>query len=42
MIIVNSGRFLHRVTPVIGTTVRWTACSFMAESKAGDCVYCWG
>jgi hypothetical protein len=42
MIIFNSGHYLHRVTPVIGPTVRWTACSFMAESKAGDRVYCWG
>jgi hypothetical protein len=42
MIIVNSGRYLHRVTPVEGATVRWTACSFMAEAKSGDRVYCWG
>jgi hypothetical protein len=42
MIIVHSGRYLHRVTPVVGKTVRWTACSFMAEAKAGDRVYCWG
>lgn len=42
MIMVNSGHYLHRVTPVVGPAVRWTACSFMAESKAGDCVYCWG
>jgi hypothetical protein len=42
MIIVNSGRYLHRVTPVIGPTIRWTACSFMAEAKSGDRVYCWG
>jgi hypothetical protein len=42
MIIVNSGHYLHRVTPVVGATVRWTACSFMAESRAGDRVYCWG
>jgi hypothetical protein len=42
MIIVNSGHYLHRVTPVVGPTIRWTACSFMAESKAGDRVYCWG
>jgi alpha-ketoglutarate-dependent taurine dioxygenase len=42
MIIFNSGHYLHRVTPVVGSTVRWTACSFMAESKAGDRVYCWG
>lgn len=42
MIIVNSGRYLHRVTPVVGETVRWTACSFMAEAKTGDRIYCWG
>jgi len=42
MILINSGRFLHRVTPVIGTTTRWTACSFMAESRSGDAVLCWG
>jgi hypothetical protein len=41
MIIINSGRYLHRVTPVIGTATRWTACSFMAESRTGD-VLCWG
>jgi hypothetical protein len=42
MIIVNSGRCLHRVTPVVGATVRWTACSFMAQASSGDRVYCWG
>ncbi len=42
MIIVNSGHYLHRVTPVLGATVRWTACSFMADAKSGDRVYCWG
>jgi hypothetical protein len=42
MIIFNSGRYLHRVTPVIGATTRWTACSFMAESRTGEQVYCWG
>jgi carrier-protein-independent halogenase WelO5-like protein len=42
MIVFNSGHYLHRVTPVVGSAVRWTACSFMAESKAGDRVYCWG
>jgi hypothetical protein len=42
MIVFNSGRYLHRVTPVIGGTTRWTACSFMAETRAGDQVYCWG
>ncbi len=42
MILFNSGRFLHRVTQVEGSTTRWTACSFMAESRAADRVYCWG
>lgn len=42
MILFNSGRLLHRVTPVEGEQTRWTACSFMAESRAGDRVYCWG
>lgn len=42
MIVFNSGHHLHRVTPVIGATTRWTACSFMAESKSGEHVYCWG
>jgi hypothetical protein len=41
MMIFNSGRYLHRVTPVIGQATRWTACSFMAESRGGD-VWCWG
>ncbi|MGE0222140.1 MAG: 2OG-Fe(II) oxygenase [Acetobacteraceae bacterium] len=42
LILFNSGRLLHRVTPVIGSATRWTACSFMAESRTGDRVYCWG
>lgn len=42
MIVLDSGRFLHRVTPVIGTRTRWTACSFMARSRVGDATYCWG
>lgn len=42
MLVFNSGRYLHRVTPVVGATTRWTACSFMAESRADDQVYCWG
>ena len=29
-------------TPVIGATTRWTACSFMAESRSDDAVLCWG
>jgi hypothetical protein len=42
MIIFNSGRNLHRVTPVVGAKIRWTACSFMAESRSPGRVYCWG
>ena len=42
MILFNSGRTLHHVTPVEGGTTRWTACSFMAESRDGSAVYCWG
>lgn len=42
MLVFNSGRYLHRVTPVVGATTRWTACSFMAESRTGEHVYCWG
>jgi hypothetical protein len=42
MIMFNSGRYLHRVTPVTGAATRWTACSFMAESRSGEQVYCWG
>ncbi len=42
MIVFNSGRYLHRVTPVIGGATRWTACSFMAENRSGAQVYCWG
>lgn len=42
MIVMDSGRFLHRVTPVEGPRKRWTVCSFMAESRTGDAVYCWG
>ena len=41
MMLFNSGRYLHRVTPVIGEAIRWTACSFMAESRNGA-VMCWG
>lgn len=42
MILFNSGRYLHRVNPVKGPVTRWTACSFMAESRGGDQVLCWG
>ncbi len=42
MIIVDSGRYLHRVTPVVGASRRWTACSFIARAQRGDVNYCWG
>jgi hypothetical protein len=42
MIVFSSGRYLHRVTPVVGSRTRWTACSFMAEAKDPGRVYCWG
>ena len=42
MIMFNSGRYLHRVNPVVGRSTRWTACSFMSESLDGERVYCWG
>ena len=43
MIVVDSGRLLHQVTPVQGETARRTVCSFMARSLAGDGVnHCWG
>jgi hypothetical protein len=42
MIIFSSGHYLHRVTPVGGARIRWTACSFMAEGKSSGRVYCWG
>ena len=42
LMVVDSGRHLHRLSPVEGSRVRWTACSFMARSRAGDATYCWG
>lgn len=42
MIVFRSGEYLHRLTPVGGPRTRWTACSFMANAKDGDRVYCWG
>ena len=42
MVLVNSGRLLHRVTPVEGARTRWTMCSFMALERGGDRVLCWG
>jgi hypothetical protein len=42
MIVLDSGRYLHRLTPVEGARKRWTACSFMALSRKRDAMYCWG
>lgn len=42
MIVLDSGRYLHRVTPVEGKCKRWTACSFMALARDGRAMYCWG
>jgi hypothetical protein len=42
LIVLDSGRWLHRLSPVEGARKRWTACSFLARSRAGDAVYCWG
>jgi len=41
-VIIDSGRYLHEVTPVIGQHPRWTLCSFMALSRDHDSMYCWG
>ncbi len=42
LMIVDSGRYLHRVVPVVGTKTRWVMCSFMAESLERLAAYCWG
>ena len=42
LIVLDSGRYLHRVTPVEGARKRWTACSFMARARDGSANYCWG
>ena len=42
MIVLDSGRYLHRVAPVQGSRKRWTACSFMALSRERNAMYCWG
>ena len=42
MIVLDSGRYLHSVSPVGGTRKRWTACSFMSLSRGRDATFCWG
>lgn len=41
-IILDAGRYLHRVSPVEGSQIRWTTCSFMALNREHDAMYCWG
>lgn len=42
LIVLDSGRYLHRLTPVQGARKRWTACSFMARARSRAATYCWG
>ncbi len=42
MIVLDSGRYLHRLSPVQGARTRWSACSFMALDRAGHSLCCWG
>ncbi|MEO1639662.1 MAG: 2OG-Fe(II) oxygenase [Pseudomonadota bacterium] len=42
MIILHSSRYLHGVAKVEGARTRWSVCSFMALSKDGSEVFCWG
>lgn len=41
-VLVDSGRLLHRVTPVQGKRRRWTACSFMARERGRTITRVWG
>jgi hypothetical protein len=42
LILLDSGRYLHRLTPVRGPRKRWTVCSFMALSRNHEATFCWG
>ncbi|BFM15347.1 hypothetical protein R50073_15300 [Maricurvus nonylphenolicus] len=42
MLVFDSGRYLHRLEPVAGSTTRWTACSFMALNNDKSATYVWG
>lgn len=42
LVVLDSGRFLHSVTPVEGDCTRWVACSFMSAAFDRHAVYCWG
>jgi hypothetical protein len=42
MVVLDSGRYLHRVNRVQGAALRWSACSFFARSLSADANLCWG
>lgn len=42
MLIFDSGRYLHALEKIAGSTPRWTACSFMAFTQDNSRLYCWG
>ena len=42
LIVLDSGRWLHRLTPVKGMVTRWSACSFIACSRDGHSQLAWG
>jgi hapalindole-type alkaloid chlorinase len=42
MLVFNSGRFFHTVTPVSGARRRWTIGGFLALSRGGESVRYWG
>ena len=42
LIVLDSGRWLHRLTPVQGSRTRWSACSFIACSRDERRQLAWG
>lgn len=42
MVVLDSGRWLHELTPVQGARTRWTACGFMALARDGHARLGWG
>lgn len=42
LMVLDSGRYLHRVSAVQGPSTRWTACSFMSLARDERATYCWG
>jgi hypothetical protein len=41
MLIFDAGRHFHRVTPVEGSTARWTIGGFLARSREGNRLHYW-